>query len=187
MQVVGEAWAAVDALALCNQVSPDVVIMGLEAGDVEATRALKHEQPDVPIVALTAREDRAHFFEMAQAGASAYVPKHAALTDLANAIRAVHTGQIVLHPSIAAMLVEGYRQRIQDSRESSGSSHLTPQELGVLELLANGSQNKEIAQRLGISARTVARYLTSLSGKLGLHSRAELVRYAIDQNLRKAA
>ena len=187
MQVVGEAQAMAEALTVCREVSPDIVILGLEQGDVEAARMFKREQPDVPIVALTMRQDRSHFFEMAQAGTSAYVPKHAAITDLVNAIRAAHTGQIVLHPSIAAVLVEDYRQRTQGLRETSDATHLTPHELQVLELLAEGTQNKEIAQRLGMSVRTVARCQASLLRKLDLHSRAELVRYALDQNLRKAA
>lgn len=187
MQVVGEAKDGMEALSLCRQTLPDVIIMGLEHGDLEATRDLKRQYSSTLIVALITDDSKQHFYEMTQAGVSAYLPKSAAMTDLINAIHAAHMGQIVLHPSIATALVEGRDERSQATREALDSTRLTPSEGRVLELLADGAQNKVIAQRLGISVRTVARYQASLLRKLGLHTRAELVRYAVDQNLHTAA
>ncbi len=94
---------------------------------------------------------------------------------------------LVLHSSIAAVLVQDYRQRALDSCNSPGSGRLTPSEHKVIELLVEGAQTKEIAQRLGVSARTVARCRASFLGKLDLHNRAELVRYALDQHSPKTA
>jgi DNA-binding NarL/FixJ family response regulator len=179
MDVIGEASDTAEALALCRQARPDVVVVGLDLDDLQATQAIKRENACTLIVVLSIREDGQHFIEMVQAGASAYLPKRAAITQLVNAIHAVCAGQIVMHPAIASTLIENHRQPAAARRERSRSSDLTPQESRLLELFAEGEGNKNIAQRMGVSLRTVARYQATLLRKLGLHSRTELVRYAV--------
>jgi len=148
-------------------------------------RLLLQSQTDMGIVgeALTLHEDAQHFFEMASAGASGYIPKRAATTDLVTAVRTVHAGQMYVHPSIAQTLVEGYRQRTHGHPEPSHPGDLEPHEQQVLEMIVQGAQNKKIALRLGVNVRTVARYRVNIQNKLNLHSRAELVRYAVDKGL----
>jgi two-component system response regulator NreC len=181
MQVIGEADNADAAHVLCAQLRPDVVVIGLDQGDVRAARTIKQQHPSAVIVALSDDESRQHFFEMAQAGASVYLPRSAAITELVNAIRAARTGEMVVHPGVASMLVHGLRQRAASERNVPDRVGLTAQERQFVDMLADGAPNKEIAARLGVSLRTVARYQASILRKLELHNRAELVRYAVDR------
>jgi two-component system response regulator NreC len=186
MDIVGEAGDSDEALALCRQVSPHVAITTIELpgqAGLEFTRKLKVQNPATAVLALTIHEDPQHFFEMIRAGASGYVPRRAATSDLVTAIRTVHAGQVYVHPSIAQALAEGYRRRAQGSHDKLHSGDLEPHELQVLEMIAQGAQNKEIAARLGVNVRTVARYRASIQSKLNLHSQADLVRYAVDKGL----
>jgi two-component system response regulator NreC len=165
---------------------PHVVITTIELpglDGLEFTRKLKMQNPAAVVLVLTLHEDAQHFFEMISAGASSYIPKRAATSDLVTAIRTVHAGQMYVHPSIAQALAEGHRQRTYRGHGKLHSSDLEPHELQVLEMIARGIQNKEIALRLGVNVRTVARYRASIQSKLNLRSRADLVRYAIDKGL----
>jgi two-component system, NarL family, response regulator NreC len=150
---------------------------------IEATRHLKERQPEIAVVALTIHEDEQYFFEMLQAGASGYVPKRAAPEDLISAIRAAFAGEIYLYPSLAKALVSDYLGRSRTSPEQASLEALTPREEEVLELLAEGLSNDEIAERLVISRHTVARHRENLMSKLNLHNRGELVKYAIRKGL----
>jgi two-component system response regulator NreC len=154
-----------------------------DIGGIEATKQIKANNPDVAVVALTIHEDEQYFFEMLQAGASGYVPKRAASDDLINAIRAAHVDEIYLYPSLAKKLVEDYLQRSHLEQEEASLDLLTPREKEVLELLAKGSSNEEIAETLTISKHTVARHRENLMRKLELHNRSELVKYAIRKGL----
>ena len=186
MDIVGEASDGDDALALCCQVSPHVVITTIELPGLngfEFARKLKAQNPAVAVLALTLHQDPQHFFEMISAGASGYLPKCAATADLVTAIRTVHAGQMYIHPSIAQALATGYRQHTYASSTHPHLGDLEPHEQLVLVMIAQGAQNKEIALRLGVKVRTVARYRANVENKLNLHSRAELVRYAVDKGL----
>jgi DNA-binding NarL/FixJ family response regulator len=185
MSIVAEAGSGQEAIQLAAEFKPDVVVMDLTLPDmsgIEVTRRLKHQYPDLAVVALTIHEDEQHFFEMLQAGASGYVPKRAAPEDLISAIRAARAGQIYIYPSLARALVTDYLGHIRsqpEEQESNVIEALTTREQEVLELLAEGLSNDEIAERLVISRHTVARHRENLMRKLGLHSRSELVKYAI--------
>ncbi len=186
IQILAEASTAAEALQLAAELKPDVVVMDITLPDmsgIEATRHLKERQPEIAVVALTIHEDEQYFFEMLQAGASGYVPKRAAPEDLISAIRAAFAGEIYLYPSLAKALVSDYLGRSRTSPEQASLEALTPREEEVLELLAEGLSNDEIAERLVISRHTVARHRENLMSKLNLHNRGELVKYAIRKGL----
>ena len=184
--ILGEASSGEEAILLAGQLLPDVVIMDITLPDlsgIEATRQLKAKHPQIAVVALTIHEDEQYFFEMLQAGASGYVPKRAAPEDLISAIRAAHAGEIYLYPSLAKALVSDYLGRSHTEQEEEKLENLTRREQEVLELLTEGLSNEEIADRLVISRHTVARHRENLMRKLDLHSRSELVKYAIRKGL----
>jgi two-component system response regulator NreC len=184
--IVGEANTGLQALEMADTLSPDVVIMDITLPDIsgiEATRRLRLSHPDLPVVALTIHEDEQYFFEMLQAGASAYVPKRAAPEDLLNAIQAVHAGEVYIYPSLAKLLVADFLSRATEGMNKVTMDGLTPREQEVLSVLAEGLSNDEIAEKLAISRHTVARHRENLMRKLNLHNRSELVKYAIRKGL----
>jgi two-component system, NarL family, response regulator NreC len=188
MRIVGEADSGQGALQMTEELSPDVVIMDITLPDIsgiEATRRLKQDHPDLAIVALTIHEDEQYFFEMLQAGAAGYVPKRAAPEDLIQAIRSAFAGEIYIYPTLTKALVTDFLGRPKNERESSASDDFTPREHEVLEYLAEGLSNEDIGEILTISKHTVARHRENLMRKLELHSRTELVKYAIRKGLIK--
>jgi two-component system response regulator NreC len=175
-------------LELAAKLEPDVVIMDITLPDmsgIEVTRRIKQSHPKIAVVALTIHEDQQYFFEMLQVGASAYVPKRAAPNDLIAAIRAAHRGEMYIYPSLARLLVSDFLSRAGEGDEKATMNGLTPREQEVLSMLAEGKTNEEIAVALTISRHTVARHRENLMGKLGLHNRSELVKYAIRKSLIK--
>jgi two-component system response regulator NreC len=186
IQIIGEAENGQQALELCQKDPPDIVIMDITmpgASGLEVTRQIKQQYPNTSVLALTIHEGEQYFFEMLNAGASGYVPKRAAPTDLVNAIHAVHSGEVYLHPTVAKALVKDYVQRVQMGWERASYDGLTEREQQVLKMIAEGMMNKEIAEQLSISVRTVERHRENIMSKLNLHTRAELVRYAVDKGL----
>ena len=186
MEIIGEASTGAEALQLAGQLQPDVIVMDITLPDIsglEATRQIKLAQPTAAIVALTIHEDEQYFFEMLQAGAAGYVPKRAASEDLISAIRAAYNGEIYLYPTLAKALVSDFLSRSHTEPEDNALEELTPREMEVLELLAGGYSNDEIAEHLVISPHTVARHRENLMRKLGLHSKSELVKYAIRKGI----
>ncbi|HNB53732.1 MAG TPA: response regulator transcription factor, partial [Anaerolineales bacterium] len=135
------------------------------------------------IVALTIHEDEEYFFKMLEAGASGYVPKRAAPEELLTAIRAAAGGQVYLYPSLAKLLVKDFLAQGKTPGETSGEEALTDREQEVLALLAEGQSNSEIAEHLVISPKTVGRHRENIMRKLNLHSRVELVKYAIRRGI----
>jgi two-component system, NarL family, response regulator NreC len=187
-EIVGEASSAAEAIEATMRLKPNVILMDIGLPDlsgIDATREIKKRAPEVSIVALTIHEDEEYFFKMLEAGASGYVPKRAAPEELLTAIRAAATGQVYLYPSLAKLLVRDY---LDGGRASAGqpASELTDREQEVLTYLAEGASNEEIAASLVISPKTVARHRENIMRKLNLHSRAELVRYAIRKGIIKA-
>ncbi len=186
IDIVGESNTGLDSLRLVDDLLPDLVIMDISLPDIsgiEATRRIKSAHPGVGVVALTIHEDQQYFFEMLQAGASAYIPKRAAPDDLISAIRAVHNGDVYIYPSLAKLLVTDFLSRAGDDDARAAMDGLTVREQEVLSMLAEGRLNEEIAESLAISPHTVARHRENLMSKLGLHSRSELVKYAIRKGL----
>ena len=188
LDIEGEADTGEGALKMVETLKPDVVIMDITLPDmsgIETTRRIKEIHPDVAVIALTIHEDQQYFFEMLQAGASGYVPKRAAPDDLITAIRATSRGEMYIYPSLAKLLVGDFLSRSGEETTKETMNGLTPRESEVLSLLAEGKTNEKIAGLLNISVHTVARHRENLMGKLGLHSRSELVKYAIRKGLIK--
>ena len=188
VEIVGEAASASEAMEAALRLKPNVILMDIGLPDlsgIDATREIKKRIAEVSIVALTIHEDEEYFFKMLEAGASGYVPKRAAPEELITAIRAAATGQVYLYPSLAKLLVRDFLDGGRAADEPT-SSDLTDREQEVLTYLAEGANNSEIAAALVISPKTVARHRENIMRKLNLHSRAELVRYAIRKGIIKA-
>jgi len=186
LEIVGEADSARQALVELGKLKPDVVLMDIGLPDVsgiEATREIKRLSPRTAVVALTIYEDEEYFFKMLEAGASGYVPKRAAPEELITAIRAAARGEVYLYPSLAKLLVRDYLAQPQTTRKNATLNGLTAREQEVLSLLADGATNVEIAEELHISPKTVARHRENIMGKLNMHSRTELVKYAIRKGI----
>lgn len=184
VEIVAEAATGEGAISAVADQSPDVVVMDIGLPDmsgIEAARQIIRARPDVAIVALTIHEDEEYFFQMLDAGAAGYVPKRAAPEELLTAVRAAAQGEVYLYPSMAKMLVKDYLSG-PDADEDSLNG-LTPREREVLELVAEGLTNGEIGLQLSISPNTVARHRENIMGKLNLHSRTELVKYAIRKGI----
>jgi len=190
VEIAGEAGTAAEAIEAAGQVMPDVILMDIGLPDlsgIDATREIKKRFPKVAIVALTIHEDQEYFFKMLEAGASGYVPKRAAPEELLTAIRAAATGQVYLYPSLAKLLVRDYLSQDHASdAKSKLDGCLTEREREVLTHLAEGAGNDEIASALVISPKTVERHRENIMHKLNLHSRSDLVRYAIRKGIIKA-
>lgn len=189
VEIAGEASTALEALKAISGLQPDVVLMDIGLPDmsgIDATREIKRLRPETAIVALTIHEDEEYFFKMLEAGASGYVPKRAAPEELLTAIRAAAKNEVYLFPSLAKLLVRDFLAHDVPAKTEPLLDGLTSREQEVLGYLAEGSTNDEIADLLGISPKTVARHRENLMSKLGLHSRTELVKYAIRKGIIKA-
>jgi len=186
MTIVGEAESGAEALVAVQALQPDVVIMDVAMpgmNGIEATRRIKEISPSTVILALTMHEDEQYFFEMLNAGAAGYIPKRAAPDDLISAIRVVNEGNVFLHATLAKFLMNEVVGRSAQSPTASENDELTSRELEVLTLIAEGLTSREIAQRLVISHKTVDRHRENIMAKLDLHSRVDLVKYAIERGL----
>lgn len=186
LAIVGEAENGEEAIRRTAELRPDVVLMDIEMpgmNGIEAARRIKAQSPGTSVLALTMYEDDQYFFEMLRAGASGYVPKRAAPDELASAIRAVSRGEVFIHPSLAGRLVQDYLQRCDVEVQEQATGDLTPREQEVLTLIAQGLSNNEIADQLVISAKTVDRHRENIMRKLNLHSRVDLVKYALRKGL----
>ncbi len=189
MEIVGEAGTAEEALRAVAALSPDVVLMdiGLPGlSGIEAARQIRRLRPETAVVALTIHEDEEYFFKMLEAGAVGYVPKRAAPEELISAIQAAALGEVYLYPSLAKFLVKDFLAQDSESRSERALGGLTSREQEVLTHLAEGASNPEIGELLRISPKTVARHRENIMRKLNLHSRAELVKYAIRKGIIQA-
>jgi two-component system response regulator NreC len=189
VEIVGEAGTAREALDSLDRLRPDVILMDIGLPDlsgIDAAREVKSRRPETAVVALTIHEDEEYFFKMLDAGASGYVPKRAAPEELLTAIRAAASGEVYLYPSLAKLLVKDYLSQEPASHKENALDGLTQREGEVLGHLADGASNAEIAETLGISPKTVARHRENIMRKLNLHSRTELVKYAIRKGIIQA-
>jgi len=179
IDVVGEAMDGKQALAMTEALRPDVVLMDIAMpgmDGLEATRQIKANRPGIRVLVLTMHRSDEYFFEMLKAGASGYILKGAETSDLMNAVRVVGRGEVFLYPTMAQKLVSDYLKFLEEDSDTRAS--LSQRERQVLQLLAEGFSNKEIAERLVISPSTVYTHYSNLLHKLGFTSRHELIQYA---------
>ena len=188
IQIVGEAGTAAEALEAVELLEPEVILLDIGLPDmsgIQVMERIREIAPDIAVVALTIHEDKEYFFKMLDAGAIGYVPKRAAPEELLTAIRAAAQGQVYLYPSLATLLVKDYLIQDAEARDARMLNGLTERELEVLTHVADGATNAEIGLDLGISPKTVARHREDIMAKLNLHSRTELVKYAIRKGIIK--
>jgi DNA-binding NarL/FixJ family response regulator len=184
-EVVGLATTGHEAVRLARRLAPDVVIMDVVMPDlngIEATRQILAERPETRLIALSMHADRRYVREMLAAGVRGYLLKDCAAEELARAIRAVLGGQVWLSPAVAGIVVDDYTHG--GNRDAPGAfALLTPREREVLQLVAEGRSAREIGAHLHLSVKTVETHRRQIMEKLGLHSVAELTRYAIREGL----
>jgi two-component system response regulator NreC len=186
VEIIGEAGNAEESLEALKTLNPDVILMDIGLPDrsgIDTAREIKKRSPETAVIALTIHEDKEYFFRMLEAGASGYVPKRAAPDELLTAIRTAASGEVYIYPSMAKWLVKDYLDQDQKSRPSETLNGLTSREQEVLLYLAEGGTNPEIGEILSISPKTVARHRENIMRKLNLHSRTELVKYAIRKGI----
>jgi two-component system response regulator NreC len=185
-EIVGEGETGADAVRLAQTLKPDVILMDVSMpvlDGIEATLQIKKELSTVAVLALTIHEGQDYFFQMLKAGASGYVPKRTAPEDLLRAIRIVAAGNVFLEPTIAKDLVADYLVRVQEGQEHDSYDGLTEREREILTHIAEDETNQNIANELNVSVNTVERHRENIMRKLNLHTRTELVKYAIRKRL----
>jgi two-component system response regulator NreC len=185
LEVVGEAAEGAEALRLTHSLKPDVVVMDIGmpgVSGIDVTARIRRELTSTKVLILSMHDDQGYLRQALRAGASGYVLKKAADTELLAAIRAAARGEVFLDPNLAKGLVEDV---IQPKVHASEPPALSEREREVLRFLAHGHTNQQVADRLCISVKSVETYKARLMEKLGLKGRAELVRYALDRGLLK--
>jgi len=183
-QVVGEAADGQTAARLAEELRPDVALLDLSMpglDGIQVTRQLKQTLPETRTLILTVHEDEGLLREAIKAGASGYIVKRAVESELISAIRAICAGSLYVHPSLTRALLKEISPSLVP--DENPSEPLTAREIEVLRLIAQGHTNRQVADVLHISVRTVESHRANLMSKLGLSSRAELVRYAMEHNL----
>ena len=182
IEVVGEAEDGDEAIQEVRRLAPDVVLMDVAMpglGGLEATLVIGKEHPEVKILVLTQYVDREYVSRFLKAGVSGYVLKKAAASELVAAIRAVQRGGLVLDPEIARDVMSEQGKEASPDQVEDPYETLTDREKQVLKLVAEGGSNKEIAETLGISVKTAMAHREHLMEKLGVHSRTELIKFAL--------
>ncbi len=179
IDVVGEAANGAEAVALVERLSPDVALMDISMpvmSGIEATEKIKGVRPATAVLILTAYDDDQYVFALLGAGAAGYLLKDVPSAEVVRAVRAVHAGEPVLHPTIAKKVLARFATEAREERQGpSQDGLLTDRERDILRLAACGMSNSRIADKLSVSARTVQAHLTHIFDKLGVGSRTEAV------------
>lgn len=185
-EVVGEAGDGREAIRCCEDLMPDLILMDLSMPRMhgfEAIREIKKQRPDVKIIALTVHRTDEYILATLQAGADGYVLKDATHSELVTAIKNVLLGKRYLSPDISEKVIEGYLEGKETFKTKSAWDTLTRREREILKLIAEGSKNKDIADYLCISLKTVEKHRANLMKKLDLHNAAELTSLAVQKGL----
>jgi len=186
LAIVGEAADGREAIRRCLELQPDLLLLDLSMprlGGIEAIGEVRRQVPATKILVLTVHKTEEYVLASLRAGAAGYVLKDATHQELLAAIRTVLSGKRYLSPDIADKVIDGYLLGRKSETLSSPWERLTPRERAVLKLVAEGSKNREIAEFLCISLKTVEKHRDSLMKKLDLHSAAALTAYAIEKGL----
>ncbi|MGQ0616776.1 MAG: response regulator [Acidimicrobiia bacterium] len=186
IDVVAEAEDGEDAIRKAEESAPDVVLMDVRMprmSGIEATRAIADAVPTARILMLTVSDEEEDLYEAVKAGATGYLLKEISIEEVANAIRAVVTGQSLISPSMASKLISEFNNLAKQAQQKILVPKLTDRELQVLKLVAQGMSNREVAEELFISENTVKNHVRNILEKLHLHSRMEAVVYAVREKL----
>ncbi len=186
LEVVGEAADGREAVRLAGEMNPDIIIMDISMpilNGMEATAQIVKHNPEIAVIVLSMHSDESYLIRTLMAGAKGYLLKDTAETDLMRAIETVSQGKPFFSPSIAQTLLDEYVRQLQQKGLQDSYDLLTDREKEVLQLLAEGKSNKEVANLLNISIYTVETHRTNLMQKLNLHNTAEIVLYAVRKKI----
>jgi two-component system response regulator NreC len=188
MTVVGEGINGLDAIRLAQERKPDIIVLDIgmpELNGIAATRRIFEECEKIKILALSMHSDHHFVTEMLEAGASGYMLKDSAFSELANAIRTIIAGGLFISPRIAGNVLEQFTQRTKSTvrRKQQRKVELSQRESEILQMIAEGKSSKDIAQTINISIKTVETHRQHIMHKLGAHNVASLTKYAIREGL----
>jgi DNA-binding NarL/FixJ family response regulator len=188
IEVVAEASDGLEAIEKVKKFHPDIILMDIsmpKLGGFEAVTEIKKIAPHAKILILSQYDDKEYISRFLKAGVSGYLLKKAVGSDLITAIRAVSRGELYLHPSITSEVVAGYLRRGKQVTVKDPYEKLTDREKQVLKLIAEGHTHKEIAEILNISVKTVIAHQTNISEKLDMHTKSDLIKFAIQKGIIK--
>jgi DNA-binding NarL/FixJ family response regulator len=187
IEVVGEAETGRQAVQMTLELKPNVVVMDIampSLNGLEATRQIIHQTPGTKVLVLSSYSDEEYVHQLTEAGAAGYLIKQTAATDLLIAIREAYKGNAFFSPTISKRLLDRYREAFLNGKPlKKHGEHLTSRELEVLQLVAEGKVNKQIAAELCISIKTVEKHRQQVMDKLNIHDIAGLTRYAITKGI----
>lgn len=185
-EVVGEAGDGRDAIRLAEKLDPDLILMDLSMPNMngmDAIREIKKRLPEIKIIALTVHKTEEYILATLQAGANGYVLKDATHAELMIAIKGVLSGKTFLSPGVSEKVIDGYLEGRKGLKTQSSWDTLSPREREVLKLIAEGKKNREIAEFLYLSLKTVEKHRSNLMKKLDLHNAAALTAFAIEKGI----
>jgi two-component system response regulator NreC len=186
LQVVGEASDGREAVKKATELKPDVILMDIAMANLnglEATRQIKKQLPSAKVIMVTMHKNEEYVLQSFQAGASGFILKEGAVEELVSAIRSINSDKSFLSPSISKTLIDAYMRKMETGKTETPFDLLTDREREVLQLIAEGYTNREVAKSLFISVKTVEAHRAHIMQKLNIHDIAKLVKYAIQKGL----
>jgi two-component system response regulator NreC len=186
LQVVGEAADGREVVKKATELKPDIILMDIAMANLnglEATKQIKKVLPESKIIMLTMHKNEEYVLQSFQAGASGYILKEGAVEELVSAIRSIYADKSFLSPTVSKTLVDAYLRKMETGKTETPFDLLTDREREVLQLIAEGFTNREVAKQLFISVKTVEAHRAHIMQKLNIHDIAKLVKYAIQKGL----